>query len=145
MKITNILNNGEPVKSGVGKNNKRWERFEVELDSGDTATLFGPVKVGTEVETFEDPSYGLQYRVKRVSLDKLEKQLEDQGAAIETLTKLVKWLVQQERNKVNSEATISGYDKAKAVADDIRKMTMAAGETISDEGPDILSELLDER
>lgn len=98
MKIVSLLNEGKAVKSGIGKNNKPWEMFEVELESGDTATLFGPIKIGTEVETFEHETYGLQYRVKRANpMDDIKKQLDD-------LTKMVKWLVQQQRSKAAPEA-----------------------------------------
>lgn len=93
MKVTNVLNNGQAVKSGIGKNNKPWEMFEVELDSGDTCTLFGPIKIGAEVETYEHETYGLQYRLKRANaLDDVKKQLED-------LTKMVRWLIQQQRKE----------------------------------------------
>lgn len=121
------------MKSGMGKNNKPWEMLEVELDSGDTCTLFGPIKIGTEVETYEHESYGLQYRVKRVSLEKLEKQLED-------LTKMVKWLVKHAQ--AENTAAPSGLDKARAVAEDIKAKAAAVNEAeAADEDTDSLASL----
>lgn len=114
MKVTAILNNGAPVKAGQGKNGP-WEMVEVELDSGDTASLFSPVNIGQEVETYEHEKYGLQYRKKRTvpgmeGVDKIKDALEE-------VHKLVRWLVTQEQNRQAG----TGYDRAKATAERISR------------------------
>lgn len=99
MEITQILHNGQPVKSGQGKKGP-WEMFEVELDSGDTATLFGPVKVGMDVETYEHETYGLQYRVKRISLDQIYEE-------IQSHTKILKWIVNKLKEPAQTQSSVS--------------------------------------
>lgn len=111
MKVTAILNDGRPVRAGQGKNGP-WEMVEVELDSGDTASLFSPVKVGQEVETYEHEKYGLQYRKKRnlpgtEGLDELKTKLEE----VHTMTR---WLINELKNKA------SGYERAKATAERLK-------------------------
>lgn len=114
MKIQTILNNGQPVKTGTGKKGP-WERYEVELDSGDTAVLFGPVAIGMDVETYDDPGYGLQYRTKRVSFADIQKQLHE-------IAKQVLWIV----NKLSTISTPppapgSGYAQAQNTAERLRR------------------------
>lgn len=115
MKIVAILHEGRAVKAGVGKKGP-WEMFEVELDSGDTATLFGPVSAGMEVETYDHEKYGLQYRIKRVSLEQIHEQL--QG-----LIKMTNEMALQLHVLIAppTATQASGYDQAKSTADRIKR------------------------
>lgn len=113
MKIQAILNNGQPIKAGQGKKGP-WEMFEVELDSGDTASLFGPIKIGMEVETYDHEKYGLQYRVKRVTFEQIHEELQ-------ALTKLIMSIVDQLAKRP------TGYEQAQKTAERIQRPRHSGG------------------
>lgn len=84
-KVTEILNDGQPVKEGQytdRKTNqvKTWQKFKVLTESGSTYFPFGPVQAGDTVELYDDEKYGMQAKVVRKDkfatiMDKLDEIL----------------------------------------------------------------------
>lgn len=50
--------NNPAFKTGIGKNGKEWTLMQVTTDGNHVATVFGPVKVGDELEMEYNDQYG---------------------------------------------------------------------------------------
>jgi len=85
-KVTEVLNDGKPIKTGQymdkkSNQTKTWEKYKVLTDSGSQYYPFGPVEVVDTLELWEDDKWdGIQAKVVRKDkfatiIDKLDEIL----------------------------------------------------------------------
>ena len=65
MKVKRIID--ESFRSGISKNGKEYVIAKVELENGETASAFQPVKAGDDGEVTEN-EYGFQFKLSKPNL-----------------------------------------------------------------------------
>jgi len=133
-KVTEVLNDGQPVKEGQytdRKTNqlKTWQKFKVLTDSGSTYFPFGPVQIGDTLELYDDEKYGIQAKVAKQDkfatiidkLDEILKLLRNQPTGRQTFHEVgqqIKERVEAKREAVQPKPPVDEWGNTDEYLDD---------------------------